>query len=192
MSAIEKAENYISEFEYLEGEKISDVRHEYIDGEVFAMAGSSVRHNRIAMNIANFLYNEADAKGGSCEVFTSDIKVRISSRKTFYYPDVILSCDDADDEDPYYKNNPCIIVEVLSESTKDKDRIEKLLAYQTISSLQAYIMVAQDQASVIVVHKNDDGEWFATTYANNDQSIHLPCLDAELSLSQIYKRVFSF
>jgi Uma2 family endonuclease len=189
MSAIKIADNYISEFEYLEGEKISEIRHEYIDGEVFAMAGSSVQHNRIAMNIANFIYNEADAKGGNCEVFTSDIKVGIKSRKSFYYPDVILSCDDTDDEDPYYKNNPCIIFEVLSDSTQEKDRIEKLLAYQTISSLQSYIMVAQDRASVIVVSKNDDGEWFATTYTNNDESIHLPCLDAELSLSQIYKRV---
>jgi Uma2 family endonuclease len=82
MSAIKIADNYISEFEYLEGEKISEIRHEYIDGEVFAMAGSSVQHNRIAMNIANFIYNEADAKGGNCEVFTSDIKVGIKSRKS--------------------------------------------------------------------------------------------------------------
>ncbi len=74
---------------------------------------------------------------------------------------------------------------MLSDSTQDKDRIEKLLAYQTISSLQAYIMVAQDRASVIVVSKNADGEWFASTYTNNDESIHLPCLDAKLSLSQI-------
>lgn len=189
MSAVKQSEHYISEQEYLEGEKLSDVRHEYADGQTFAMAGSSVRHNRIAMNIASFLYNTADAMGDTCEVFTSDIKVRIQHRKSFYYPDVLLSCDETDDEDPYYKDNPCMIVEVLSNSTKDKDRIEKLLAYQTIDSLKTYMMVAQDHASVIVVTKNAQGEWFSRTYRESAEQISLPCLDTALSVEQIYKRV---
>lgn len=189
MNMINQLDTYISTQEYLDGEKISDLRHEYIDGQVFAMAGSSVRHNRIAMNIVNFLYNAADTQGGICEVFSSDIKVSIKHRKSFYYPDVLLSCDETDNEDPYYKNNPCLLVEVLSNSTKDKDRVEKLLAYQTIDSLQAYIMVAQDHASVIVVSKNEQGEWFSHRYSEHDEQIILPCLDAELPVAQIYKRV---
>lgn len=189
MSAISQRHNSISEQDYLEGEKASDLRHEYVDGQVFAMAGSSVRHNRIAMNIVNFFYNAADAQGGKCEVFSSDIKVNIKHRKSFYYPDVLLSCDETDDEDPYYKNNPCLLVEVLSNSTKDKDRIEKLLAYQMIDSLQVYMMVAQDHASVIVVSKNERGEWFSHHYNEHEEQITLPCLDVVLSVSQIYKRV---
>ena len=189
MSILKKAQNYLSEQDYLTGEKTSEVRHEYIDGQVFSMAGSSVRHNRIAMNIANFIYNESDVEGSHCEVFTSDIKVRIKNRKTFYYPDVLVSCDDLDDENPYYKNNPCLIVEVLSDSTKHKDRVEKLLAYQTIQSLQAYMMVAQDHASVIVISRNKQREWYSETYPSLDETITIPCIDAELSLSQIYKRV---
>jgi len=121
MSTINQAQNTpLAQDDYLDGEKISDVRHEYVDGHVFAMAGTSVRHNRIAMNIANVIYNAADAQGGSCEVFASDIKVRIKHRKSFYYPDVLLSGDEADNEDPYYKDKPCLLVEVLSNLTEDK------------------------------------------------------------------------
>ena len=189
MSMINPLNNDISIQDYLEGEKVSDIRHEYVDGQVFAMAGSSVRHNRIAMNIVNFLYNAADAQGGKCEVFSSDINVNIEHRKSFYYPDVLLSCDETDNEDSHYKNNPCLLVEVLSNSTKDKDRVEKLLAYQTIKSLQAYIMVAQDHASVIVVSKNEHGEWFSHRYSKHDEQIILPCIDERLAVAQIYKRV---
>ena len=189
MQASNPLQNTLTEQDYLEGEKISKVRHEYVAGQVFAMADSSVRHNRIAMNITNFIYNVADAMEGNCEVFASDIKVRIKHRQSFYYPDVLLSCDEIDDEDPYYKDHPCLLVEVLSNSTKDKDRIEKLLAYQTIRRLQGYMIVAQDHASVIMVRKNEQGEWFSQTYNDNEAQILLPCIDAELPLAQIYKRV---
>lgn len=145
-AARELHSHYISEAEYLEGEKRADERHEYVDGQLYLMAGTSKRHNRIARNFITQM--ETAALGKNCEVFFSDIKVRAAKHKTYYYPDVVVGCAEDDDADDYYLEKPCLIIEVSSESTIRKDYLEKALVYQAISSLQAYLIVAQDKPQV--------------------------------------------
>jgi len=181
------AKHYISEQEYIEGEKISDIRHEYIDGEVYAMAGSSRRHNSIALNLAIAL--KQSSRGTSCDVFSSDLKVRIDSRKSYYYPDVLVTCDEDDNKDDYYIDMPCLIVEVLSKSTEQKDYREKLLAYQAIPSLQNYLIVAQDSCHVDLFYRKKQGDWWIQTFESMEDVITLSCPECEISVTEVYEGI---
>ncbi|MBO0614861.1 Uma2 family endonuclease [Thiothrix fructosivorans] len=179
---------YITEQAYLEGEKTAEFRHEYVDGQIYAMAGTSRRHNRIALNIVRHLPLQRQ-DGTPCDVYSSDVKVRASKRKSFYYPDVVLTCT-PDNADAYYVEQPCLIVEVTSKSTDWKDRSEKLLAYQALESLQAYLIVAQDKPHVTFYYRQaDDGTWWVAAFEDLDQEITLPCLDTPLALADIYAGV---
>lgn len=180
--------HYLSEPEYLAGEKLAEERHEYVDGRIYLMAGASKRHNRIARNFINRLEEVAAAKG--CEIFFSDMKVRVEKYKAYYYPDVVVSCI-PDDGDEYYLENPCLIVEVTSESTARKDYLEKSLAYQSISSLQAYLVVAQDKPQVDMLFRLEDNSWGLKQFDQSEDEIMLPCLDSVLSLANIYRGVLS-
>lgn len=175
-------DNFITEAEYLEGEKQAAVRHEYVNGHVYAMAGASKRHNRIARNFINRLETAADDSG--CEIFFSDIKVRSDKYKTYYYPDVVISCDD-DDTDEYYLEAACLIVEVTSDSTLRKDYLEKALAYQSIPTLQAYLIVAQDKAQVDILVREGD-TWQLQQFGDLNAEVALPCLNTSLKLAEIY------
>ena len=123
--------------EYLELEAKSPVKHDYVAGEIFALAGTTDRHNQLALNLVVALWASAKAKG--CRVFASDVKVRTPG-DVLYYPDVMVVC--AEDTDPLVKTKPCITAEVLSKSTELVDRREKLVAYQSIETLQAYLLIA--------------------------------------------------
>ena len=137
----------ISEADYLEGEKHSQIRHEYVAGYVFAMTGTSRAHNSIAINFAVALRNKT--ANTPCQVYMSDVKVRIPHRQTYYYPDILVGCQ-SDDDDDYYLEKPCLIIEILSPSTERTDRLEKLIAYQSIPNLKAYMLVAQDKYQIEV------------------------------------------
>ena len=134
----------LSEEDYLELEAELPEKHEFAAGELFAMAGGTENHNRIAGNIFAHLWTAA--RGGSCRVFTSDMKARVSN-DVFYYPDVMVVCADGDDK-PLYKTQPCLIVEVLSPNTEVIDRREKLQVYQRVPSLQAYLLVSAESPRV--------------------------------------------
>ncbi|RZK15358.1 MAG: Uma2 family endonuclease, partial [Flavobacterium sp.] len=136
--AILKQQPYISEQEYLEGELLTDIKHEYIEGEVYAMAGAHRNHVRLSDNVLGILL--AHLKGKPCQPFGSDMKVKVG--KNYFYPDVIVDC--SDDEHDYYTKFPTIIVEVLSKSTRQKDKTLKRDLYLTIPTLQEYIMIEQD------------------------------------------------
>lgn len=177
---------YIDEDEYLEGEKIADIRHEYVNGQVYAMAGASKRHNRIAGNIYRVL-TSADQK--NCETYFGDIKVRIEQRNSYYYPDVMVGCNESDNADEYYLEKPCLIIEVLSPSTEKKDATEKLLAYQEIESLQAYLMIEQDSYHVSLIYRQEGNHWWIKNYTELDDMISLPCPEMELSVADIYERI---
>lgn len=187
MSGSTLAIQYITEQEYLEGEKISDIRHEYIDGEVYAMAGSSRRHNTISLNLALAL--RQSSRNTPCDVFNADLKVRIDSRKTYYYPDVVVTCDEDGDQDDYYIDTPCLIVEVLSKSTEQKDYREKLLAYQAIPSLQHYLIVAQDQCHIDLFYREASGDWWIQTFESLEDVITLSCPDCEVTVAEIYEGI---
>ena len=142
--------------DYLHGEQESPIRHEYIAGQVYAMAGADEAHNRIAGNL--FFHLRAATRGTTCAVFISDMKVRVAAHEAFYYRDVLLTCDPTDRES-LYKGAPCLIAEVLSPYTEMTDRREKLLAYRTLPSLRYYLLVAQDRRLVEVYRREGDCGW---------------------------------
>ena len=142
--------------EYLEDEPTGDIRHEYIAGQVYAMAGAGEKHNRISLNIAFHL--RAATRGKSCGVFINDMKVRVEHHDSFYYPDVLVTCDPQDTQ-PFYKKFPCLIVEVLSPSTETIDRREKWVAYRTLPSLHHYLLVSQDNRRLEWHSRDTTGRW---------------------------------
>jgi Uma2 family endonuclease len=139
--------------EYLEGERDAEVRHEYVAGQAYAMAGASVRRNRIAGNIFTRLSVHLD--GADCEPFISDMKVRVAP-DLFYYPDVFVACDPPGG-DPYFRTEPRLVVEVLSPSTERADRREKLAAYRDCPSVREYTLVSQDGTRVELHRRAADG-----------------------------------
>lgn len=145
---------YLSPEQYLldENDNVSGIRREYTNGQTYAMAGASRGHNLIAGRF--FLRVSTQLENSGCEVFQSDMKVRLQRKDDtrFYYPDLQVSCEE--ESEAYYNTSPCLIVEVLSESTARKDRTEKLLAYQGIASLQEYVLCSQDTPHVEVYRRS--------------------------------------
>lgn len=168
--------------EYLESEKYSDVKHEFVGGEVYAMIGASRAHNLIA-NAFNLALT-THLRGTACQVFISDVKLNIGN--DFYYPDVIVTCDPAD-ADPYLVTRPSLIVEVLSPTSVYRDTRDKLVAYRAIDTLREYVLAEQDRREVRV-YRRTDSTWDLATYAPEAQ-IHLASVDLTLSLNEIYRDV---
>ncbi|MGB0713975.1 MAG: Uma2 family endonuclease [Gammaproteobacteria bacterium] len=179
--------NDLSPSEYLEGELHCDVRHEYIDGQVYAMAGAGERHNRIALNAAFHL--RGAARGGACGVFMNDMKLHIPESNCFYYPDVMVTCNPADAEE-YFKQSPCLLIEVLSPSTATQDRREKRLQYQGIDSLRYYLIISSDERRVEVHERGDGGDWRAWVMMEGE-TLDVRCegFEAELGLDGVYEDV---
>lgn len=178
-------ESYLSVTAYLEGEKDGNVRHEYVDGQVYAMAGSSDRHNRISGNIYSRLNTHLDNSG--CEPFMADMKIMVAP-VVFYYPDVVVTCDDPI-RDNYYRTEPRLIVEVLSPSTGRIDRNEKLFAYRRVTSLKEYVLVSQDRILVEVYRRQTDDEWSHEIYTNQDDEIHFTSVNLTMNMRDIYRNV---
>jgi Uma2 family endonuclease len=175
---------YLTPEDYLAGELVSETRHEYIDGETYAMVGASDRHNLIAGNLFASLHPHI--RGSQCQLFMSDMKVRlnIAGEDAFYYPDLMLCCDPADRE-TYYRRRPCLLVEVMSESTERIDRREKLLAYTQIESLQAYLLLSQDR-QLVEIHRHRQ-DWRIERQIAGE--LTLECLGLKLAIEQIYAGV---
>jgi Uma2 family endonuclease len=178
---------FVSVDEYIDGELHSEVKHEYVDGQVYAMGGASRFHGLIVNALAFALTPAARQK--HCQLFTSDMKLRlnIADKTLFYYPDLLLSCA-PDDRQPYFSSLPCLIVEVLSDLTERIDRREKLLAYQTLPSLQEYVLVAQNTRRVELYRRAND--WKAEHFDSGE--IRLDCLESSVSVDAIYADVESF
>ncbi len=176
-------DNYISVKEYLEGEKISHIKHEYINGQVVAMAGASLKHNIISANIFALLWNHLKDK--SCFPLSSDMLLETSSTQ-YRYPDVMVVCDNDSSEDDYIRKNPLIIIEVLSKTTRKKDKVEKRKEYLALSSLQEYILIEQDFAEIDVQQRSEN--WRSSYYYLGDQ-ITLKSVDITLSVEDIYQRI---
>ncbi|MEM9510531.1 MAG: Uma2 family endonuclease, partial [Cyanobacteria bacterium P01_E01_bin.35] len=123
---------------YLQLEVDSDIKHEYIDGEIYAMGGATDTHVTIALNLAVLLRNHL--RNSDCRVYISDMKVKIETKNRFFYPDVMVTCEPQDRENTTYKQFPRLIIEVLSDSTEAFDRGDKFADYQSLSSLQEYVL----------------------------------------------------
>lgn len=184
-TAIEKRKYTYAE--YLQLEKETNLRHEFWNGEVFAMAGGSRNHNKIGSNINNYIGSIFNPKG--CEVFFNDVKLQLQEENYYVYPDVILTCD-KDDNDPYLIKRPSLIVEVLSKSTEAYYRAEKLAQYRKIKSLRYYLLVAQTAPIVEVYGRTNEGSVFTyEVYETIDAVIQLPALDFEMPMSEVYKYI---
>jgi Uma2 family endonuclease len=137
---------YFSPDEYLQIEEKSPIKHEYVNGRLYAMVGASQAHNTIAGNLLTAL--RSHIRGSGCRVFISDMKVCIEHRNCYYYPDVVVSCDQRDQETPISLRFPRLIVEILSDSTEAFDRGDKFQDYQTIESLQEYVLISSKRQLV--------------------------------------------
>jgi Uma2 family endonuclease len=186
MNALAQPVGLISPEEYLEGELHSEVRHEYVDGYVYAMAGASADHIRISRNITTFLDNAL--RDQRCEPLGNDMKVKIPPEfaDAYYYPDVTVSCDPSDDA-KYFRERPSIIFEVLSPETERTDRREKAIAYRQIPSVQVYVMVAQDEPLVTVLRRAATG-WNTEMLQGLAGVLRLPTIGIERPLREIYRQ----
>lgn len=169
---------------YLEQERTGTEKHEYAAGRVYAMAGASERHNRIAGNLYASLHRRSLEHGST--PFISDMRVAID--QVVYYPDLMVCCETGDD-DPWLKRSPCLVIEILSESTERIDRGEKLYNYRRIPTLRAYLLVAQDAMRVEVHRRQGAEDWRHEVHEGAEARIALDCPPAELSLAAIYERI---
>jgi Uma2 family endonuclease len=176
-----KNNDLISVEDYLKWELASEIKHELIDGQIYAMAGASANHERIAGNVYRKLGNHLEKS--PCEPFGSDMKLRIN--ENFFYPDVMVDCN-FDNSEPYFTTTPVIIVEVLSRSTRKKDETLKLMSYINIPSLQEYIMIEQDVVDVTVLKRSEG--WFSKHYFLGDEIV-FESIGLTLSVEDIYRRV---
>ena len=173
--------------EYLKLEQRSEVRHEFVAGEIHAHTGGTRRHDIISVNILGALWNAA--RGGPCRVHTADRLLR-TGEDIFYYPDVMVVCppeDEPDDNEALFEEAPCLVVEVTSPSTKDIDRREKLLAYRSIASLKAYLVVDQQELRVERHWRDESGRWWWVEAVGREGIVPIPCPETELTLPQIYE-----
>lgn len=172
--------------DYLSGEPLSKVKHEYVAGELFAMAGASEEHIELAGNF--YIALRAHLKGGSCKAYISEMKVRlrIGLKDLFYYPDVLVACDPSD-TDRYFKRLPKLIIEVLSPSTERTDRLEKFEHYTTLSSLEEYVLVYQDHMQVTIFRRR--AGWVGEIIVDPLACVELESVGLSLSLAALYENV---
>ena len=173
---------YISPADYLAAEEVSPFRHEYRDGEVFAMTGGTLNHNAIIGNLVAIFKNHL--RGSGCQTFSESIKTRVEAKNAYYYPDLVVTCDDRDRRpQSHYIEYPRLIIEVLSPSTARFDRTEKFADYRTIPSLTEYVLVSTDRQAIEVFQRSDRGEW---QLANPSDPVQLMSVSAVILIADIY------
>ncbi len=177
--------------EYLQFERNSKIRHEYFDGDIFAMTGGSLNHNRIGRNIVRQLGNRLE--GSPCENFVGDMRVKIDKLDMYTYPDIVVVCGNIELEKMGGLEtllNPTVIMEILSDSTEAYDRGKKFTHYRLIPSLQEYILISQHFCNVERFIRGDNGIWqILNPCTDMDQTVKIESIDCELLLSDIYYRV---
>jgi len=173
--------------QYLEIERFSEIRHEYLDGLVYAMAGETRDHSRICFSLAGII--QPQLQGKPCEGFSPNMKVRTGIGRLYAYPDLMIVCGEAvfHDEHGDVLLNPMVIFEVLSPSTEKYHRGEKFRRYQQIESLQDYVMVSQEQARIEHHHRQPDDKWTATEVSGLDGVLVLSSIDCHLPLVEVYQ-----
>ena len=175
--------------EYLEFERSSEFKHEYFDGEIFAMVGARKNHNRISRNLAGELVNRL--KGSPCEVFIGDMRVKVEEIEKYTYPDIVVACDEIEflEDELDSLVNPVVIIEVLSNSTESYDRGLKFAHYQLIESLQEYILISQYHCQVEKFKRRENNSWVYRSINSMDQILEIESIKCELPLSEIYYKV---
>jgi Uma2 family endonuclease len=172
--------------EYLDWEAQQDLKYAYVNGEVFAMTGGTIPHNQIALNLASAL--KAQLRGKGCLVVMADVKVQVSQRGPYHYPDVMVSCDPRDKTAVKLIQHPCLIVEVLSPSTADYDRGDKFTHYRQIPTLQEYVLIDAEQISIDRYRRLSARHWDLQTYIAGE-TLDLHSVDWQVPLDLIYEDV---
>lgn len=175
-----------SESDYLAYEAQSPVRHEYIAGEIFAMTGASIRHNVIAGNL--FAELRTHLKGTPCRALIEGVKLRLRKEQSYFYPDVMVTCEDRLqelDSQQQIVEAPLVVIEILSPTTEATDRREKLRAYRTLPSLKEYLLVSQEQAQVEIYRRRGDIGWDIITFEPGD-TVELAGVELQLPIADVY------
>lgn len=179
-------DDFVSVADYLEAEETSDVRHEYLGGLVYAMAGETRDHNQISQNLLFHLRQHI--KGGPCKLYMSDIRVNFDLRhdEYYYYPDIVVTCDKRD-TDKRFIRHPKLIIEVMSPSTERVDKREKFFAYTTMESLEEYVLVSQTAREATVFRRANG--WRAEKVSGPEVQLTLASLELDLPLAAVYEGV---
>jgi Uma2 family endonuclease len=172
--------------EYLAWEQQQEFRHEYVDGEVYAMTGGTLNHSAIAGNFHNILKNHL--RGSGCKVFNSDAKVQILESNSYLYPDVSVTCDDRDRSATKFISYPCLVVEVLSPTTEAYDRGDKFARYRRSTTLQDYVLVSTNAMRIDLYQRNERSRWELLSY-DADDIIDLPSVNLNIPVAQIYEDI---
>jgi len=170
--------------EYFAWEEHQLEKHEYIDGQIYAMSGGSVNHGRIAIQLTTLLFNHLE--DSSCETGNSDLRIKIAETNNYIHPDISVTCDDRDKTTTQYITYPCLIVEVLSDSTEAYDRSGKFRLYRNNPALQDYLLVSTARIEIDLYQKNDAGEWLIINYQAGD-TITLKSLDLSFPIEHVYR-----
>ena len=181
-------DDFISEQEYLAGERNRQKKYELINGEIYMMAGASRKHNLLSKNMLVGFDNQLKQKKSPCQVFSSDMKVRIQHNDNvhFYYPDVVIACDDDNDSNDYFTEKPKLIVEVLSSSTRKMDKTMKMQDYIQIPSLEEYILIEQSICEISVLRRANN--WQTSVYFLGDD-ITFTSIGVTVAVEDIYYQV---
>ena len=180
---------YLTPEEYLEQERKAETRSEYFQGEVFAMAGASRRHGLIVTNLIRDLSEKLRKR--DCNVYSTDLRLAVNPAGLYTYPDVLVVCGGEEVLDQHDDTllNPTLLIEVLSESTKDYDRGQKFESYRKLSSLREYLTVAQDKIHIEQWTRQPDNGWILREYSDAAEIIELPSIDVDLQLADIYEKI---
>lgn len=169
---------------YIAFEEKAELRHEYVDGYLIPMPGTTDTHNEICQNITFALRQLLKQTG--CKVFMENVKVQITDKKHYTYPDVFVTCDEKDKSDAYIKKHPVIIVEVSSPTTRVYDKTDKFIDYRKITSLRHYLVVDSEKALVECYSTGDGKEWTAEVFISKNEVIPLAAIGVSLPMSAIY------
>jgi Uma2 family endonuclease len=176
---------YLTISEYLTFERDSDEKHEYFNGEVFAMAGAGWRHNILFSNL--FIQLGIQLNGKTCRPMGSDMRVYIPQNTLFTYPDISIFCGDVELYQEDSAIGPSVLIEILSHSTKNYDRGEKFKLYREIPTLKEYILISSESVLIEAFRLNLSGHWELEEYKSSEQALLMPSLGISISLKEIFK-----
>lgn len=182
---------YLTPSAYLTQERRSTERSEFINGQIYAIAGASRKHNQLVFNLAGLLYAQLRQK--PCSAFVADMRVRTRPNEAYFYPDVTVVCGEMqfEDEESDTLTNPTLIIEVLSPSTEGYDRGAKFAHYRRLASLQEYVLVAQERLSIERYVKNEQGQWLLFEATEWNDVIPLETIGCTLTVREVYEKVLT-
>jgi Uma2 family endonuclease len=171
---------------YLDWEKDQTEKHEYINGEIYAMVGARDTHVTVAGNV--FALLREHLRGGPCRVYISDMKLRVEKANAFFYPDVFVTCDPRDRATDYYKSYPVLVVEVLSDTTAAFDRGRKFALYRQLTTLQEYVLIDPDSFTVDCFRRDEAGRWVLYAFAGEDE-VEFQSVAFQISLADLFESI---